>query len=41
MEDGPKEMGDDCAYRVHTGSWYDCRKALVMEIGVMEEAGIG
>jgi hypothetical protein len=41
MEDGLKDMGEECAYRVHTGSRDDCRKALVMEIGVMEKAGIG
>jgi hypothetical protein len=41
MKDGPKELGKECAYRVHTGSRDDCRKALVMEIAVMEKAGIG
>ena len=41
MEDGLEEMGEKCAYRVHTGSRDDCRKAFVMEIGVMKKAGIG
>lgn len=41
MEDGHKEMGEECAYRVHTGSRDGCREALVMQIGVMEKAGIG
>lgn len=41
MENGPKEMGEECAYRVHRGPRDDCRKALVMDIGVMKKAGIG
>ena len=41
VEDGSEEMGEECAYRVHTGSRDGCRKALVMDIGVVEKAGIG
>jgi hypothetical protein len=41
MEDGLEEMGEERAYRVHTGSRDGCGKALVMKIGVVEKAGIG
>ena len=41
MEDGPEEMGEECAHRTHASSRDDCRKTLVMDIGVMEKARIG
>jgi hypothetical protein len=41
MEDRLEEMREECAYRVRTGSGDDCRKAFVVEIGVVEKARIG
>lgn len=41
MKERPKEMGEECAYRVYAGSGDDRREIFMTDIGVMEKARIG